>query len=238
MRLAKLSETVSIASIALISLVSVSTSQAATIDTTPGIYGAIGRFGEYEQSGISFGQTFIAPTEDNILNEFTFFYSYSPDSRAVDVVDFRAFVAAFDSTTQTIVGDALFESASQSTTFDPIVEQPFTFSTGGLTLAPGQEYIAFLSPVKDLDGIEGFGFLSYAGEFVAPYEDGGGRAVRSFQDNFSDLIAQPFDNLDEASGDLGFRATFSSKPVPEPTSVLGILALGVCGGVAAFKRKN
>lgn len=229
--------------VALIGLTTANTSQAATfIDTTPGEFTAIGLLGEFSGGVGSFGQTFIAPTTDNILNDFSFFYVDLQDDD-IDIVDFRAFVAAFDSTTNTIIGDILFESASQSTTQNLFFEQPFTFNTGGLALISGQEYVAFLSPVKDLDGVIGFGYLTYADESVAPYEDGGGRAVVSIASTFSTLVTQPFFTTGP-NRDLGFKATFTSQTtpvpesVPEPASILGTLAFAALGGKKLLKRKQ
>lgn len=223
--------------IALVCAATALPAQAFTIDTTPGESGRVTAISENPRGiSLSSGQTFIAPS-DRILDEFSFFLfdSAFPGEGASN---FRAFVAAFDSATNTLASPILFESSPITAQFN--VRQTLTFNTGGLALDRGREYIAFLSPLKDLDGIFSSAELFAASETVASYEDAGGRYVFSQTNTFSDLATRPFLQGSDTQ-DLAFRASFSSAPtnvIPEPATILGTLVFGSLGGTTWLKRRK
>ncbi|PSB03265.1 PEP-CTERM sorting domain-containing protein [Merismopedia glauca] len=224
--------------VALICAATVLPAQAFTIDTRPG-NGLIGAFmGEYDPyRGNTVGQTFIA-TNDNILNEFSFVLGNTGVPGGVDLgnVNFRAFVAAFDNTTNTIAGSILFESETKSTQISDNLEN-FSFEGLSLALTPGQEYVVFLSTLKDLDGIVDIVSVPSASNFTDGYEDGGGRIVQSGATSFSDLLTSPFSTDNAKGGDMVWTASFSSSSaVPEPTTILGTLAFGSLGAGSWLKR--
>ncbi len=206
--------------------------------------GAIGYFGE--GSPLSLGQTFTVPDTNNVLTEFSFFLSDSPSAGSggdSDVVDFRAFVIKWDETNNTPTGSVLFESTPQSTTLQNSLYpmQEFTFNTGGINLASGTKYLAFLSSLKDLDGSKG---LAWVGESpLAPSFDRypGGKAFLTGDRDFDSIIRSSW-SLDNERADLNFKATFISEPhtsVPEPSFMLSTsLALGAFAAKSLRKLKQ
>ena len=167
------------------------------IDTTSSWDGSsyIWAFGEPDTA--TYGQTFTAPETSRPLTEFTF---YLDDYYNPDVIDFAAYVMAWDGTKAT--GPVLYSSAMQSTTgssgFDTL-----TFNTGELILTPGQQYVAFLSASNFFDGVSGTGQMGLISNDVY---DGG---MFVYFGNGSD-----FDSLTTTSwvtgygGDLAFKASF------------------------------
>jgi hypothetical protein len=235
MKLAKLTHIALGGGVALICAANILPAKAITLlDTRPGSDGLFGAgVGENQIGGQTVGQTFIAPT-DNILNNFSF--ELFDDVIDEGKVNFRAFVAAFDSSTNTISGPILFESGSKQVQTNGY--QTFTFGGLNLALNPGQEYIAFVSPLKDLDGLVDSAGVPSAFEFTSPpYQDGGGRLVTSTATNLSNLLTSPFSNGVDGV-DMVWTASFSSSAVPEPATILGTLAFGGLGASSWLKRRQ
>jgi hypothetical protein len=167
------------------------------IDTTSswdGLY-SIAAFGESNTA--TYGQTFTAPETSSPLTEFTFYLDdYNPD-----VIDFAAYVMAWDGTKAT--GPVLYSSAMQSTTgtsgFDTL-----TFNTGELILTPGQQYVAFLSASNFFDGVSGTGQMGYISNDV--YNAG----MFVYLNNGSDFNSLTTTSWDTSwgGGDLAFKASF------------------------------
>jgi hypothetical protein len=194
-----------IASIAFATLGAINTAQAiTTIDTTPGD-SFQGPFGEPQSP--FFGQTITVPENDNVLTDFTFFVEGFNDPGSVDFV---AIVSEWDSANFRPQESILFQSETQSTTKGGGLET-FTFSTGGLTLNPNQQYVLYLKAL--FDGISGRGKLpqSLGNPLV------GGNFVISNDGSYWFLATS-------ASGgvDLAFRTTFSTITVPEPSTIFGL----------------
>ncbi len=211
--------------------------------------GAFGPFGEFGQT--TAGQTFVVPDTDNIFTEFSFAVSDTPPGTfgprwgdEVDVVDFRAFVMEWDDIRNIPIGSILFESETRSTTIQNshIPMEEFIFSTGGINLIAGNKYVAFLSVLKDLDGLIGLGWFGdttiYSdGKFAGPYPDGD--AVYTVIQSFDSLTN--FSWVEDFRRDATFKATFVSQSVasvPEPSSTLSLLALGTLGAASTIKRKQ
>jgi hypothetical protein len=203
------------------------------IDTTPSWNGTdfIQPFGEFNTA--TYGQTFTVGS-DNILNDFTFFLN-DFDGQS-DVVNFAAYVAEWDGSKAT--GPILYESIPQSTTNAPGFEQ-FTFNTGGIGLTSGKQYVAFLSASNFFDGtsdIAGLGAITsqdvYSGGDFVFYNNGS---------DFSLLTQNAWDGgVGNGFGESAFKASFSQKiaSVPEPTTMLGILAFSAFGISSLHKRKQ
>jgi Domain of unknown function (DUF4347)/Bacterial Ig domain/Calx-beta domain/FG-GAP-like repeat len=162
----------------------------------------------------TFGQTFTAPTVDSILTDFTVSID---DTGGPDVIDFAAYIMAWDGTKAT--GPILYQSASQSTTGGTGFET-FRFTTGNLRLQAGQQYVAFISASSFFDGLAGTGTVGsigtddYAGgSFV--FLNNGSTFGQVTTSNWSTLLSAP---------DLAFSATFTSNTAPtltSPTVTLG-----------------
>ncbi|MBW4675069.1 MAG: PEP-CTERM sorting domain-containing protein [Desmonostoc geniculatum HA4340-LM1] len=219
---------------ALIALGVAGTAQAQTvIDTTPSWNGTdfFRPFGE--ENTATYGQTFTVGS-DNVLNDFTFFLN-DFDGQP-DVVDFAAYVAEWDGFKAT--GPILYQSAPQSTTNAPGFEQ-FTFDTGGISLTSGKQYVAFLSASNFFDGTTGLAGLGATG--LQSVYSGGDFVFYNNGSDFSLLTQNTWDDIGSGSyGDSAFKVSFSqaTASVPEPTTMLGILAFGVFGISSFNKRKQ
>lgn len=187
----------------------------------------------------TYGQTFVAPSSDNVLNSFSFFLR---DMGGGPDLEFQGFVAAFDPTVGVtrIVGATLFESAIRA---GPSTTSTFTrydFDVGGLTLTPGSTYVAFMSASGHFGAIPLATSQASWGQIqtnaIDPYAPG----HFVFNNNANDLsLLFTTSWLSFDGGDLAFEMQFTGGPepspgvVPEPSTVvlmgtgMGILLLGV-----------
>ena len=197
------------------------------IDTTTSWRGSsIRPFGE--RNTATYGQTFTVDNDD-ILDSFTFFlndYNYYPDT-----VDFAAYVMEWDGDKAT--GDILYDSGKQSTTRAKGFEK-FTFDTEGIVLEEDRQYVAFLSASNFFDGKRGTSRMPY----VRDVYEGGEFVFSNNGRHFNKLTKRSWHKI--AHIDAAFKASFSSseaaKSVPEPTSMLGLLAVGAFGASSLLKR--
>lgn len=175
------------------------------------------------------GQVFRVPYEATRLDTFTFFLRGDPE--AVDDPTrffFTAHVAAWGGDR---AADPILYSSSLTRTGEPIPYpevETFTFSTGGLNLVAGQQYIAYIR------GSGANGSATFIFPAADTYPDGN-VAITSVGDEF----AREW-NLDYGDLDIAFRATFSpanAAPIPEPTTML-LLGTGLAGIGAALRRKR
>ena len=171
--------------------------------------------------GGDYGQTFTAAS-DPVLDDFTL-YENSFNGQ----VGFTFTVARWDGSSP---GPALFTSAPVES---PAISAPggtdFEFSTDGLVLTPGQQYIGYLNAVSSTNVFAMLGSeLSYQGHLVPPLgtDYGGGEAVT--EESPGVWSADP-------DTDTRFIAHFSPA-VPEPPALalfagpgLGVLALCAYG---------
>ncbi|BAY74849.1 hypothetical protein NIES25_12650 [Nostoc linckia NIES-25] len=220
---------------AIIALGAAGNAQAQTvIDTTPSWNGtdSITPFGEFNTA--TYGQTFTVGS-DNVLNDFTFFLN-DFDGQP-DVVDFAAYVAEWDGFKAT--GPILYQSAPQSTTNAPGFEQ-FTFNTGGISLTSGKQYVAFLSASNFFDGTSGLAGLGAITGSQDVYS-GGDFVFYNNGSDFSLLTQNTWDGgVGNGFGESAFKISLSpaTASVPEPTTMLGILAFGAFGISSLNKRKQ
>lgn len=192
---------------------STSVPEPSSIDTTVGWDGG----GYTFCSGCYYGQILEVPTTENVLDSFTFFLSGSHSS--TPVISYRAHIAPWDGNTFQS-GNALYTSSTRSNEgfrprggADPAnyTEETFTL-TEGLTLIPGEQYVAYLHT-----------------------DPGSGVAVigHNYKDVYPDgytLFGSPPSGWYSAgvTADYAFKASFSApKSVPEPSRIVGIVALGV-----------
>lgn len=93
-----------------------------------------------------YGQTFkLTDRENNKLNNFTF---YLKSTELSSSISFDAYVYKWDSTSQRIVGNALFEQKNLSATTNSLEYTPITISTNNVKLDPNEEYVFFLSSLN------------------------------------------------------------------------------------------
>ncbi len=204
---------------------SVAASAGATvIDTTAAWDGSRGITPFGETNTATYGQTFRVTGPETRLDSWTF---YVNDFLDPGFVDFAFYIMDWDASTTRATGPVLYRSAAVSTTNNHGLDgmEAFVFSTGGLELTSGNDYIAFISATGLFDGNRGTSMVgSLFDESV--YLDGG-----FFWQNNGDA-AGTWDTQRWISspnyGDLAFTATFSSASVPEP-GTLGLLGLIVAG---------
>ena len=193
-------------------------------------------FGQLNPSQASLvGQTFVAPQYTQ-LDRFSFWLS---DSRSFGVTSFNAFVAAYDGATDRIVGPILWRSPARLGTSSQLpVETSFEI-VGGLSVLPGQRYIAFLG-IPSLAGsfVQQFGTAHQSTSLAA-----GGLASRvstAYPGTVDSYAGMRWSA--PANTNFAFHAEFSNAAapvdtVPEPATV-GLLALGlVATGAVARRRK-
>ena len=187
-----------------------------TFTNSPAWNGADYIFPFGEPDVATFGQVFTADASNTLMNGFTFHLR----SESGGSVDFRGFVAAWDGTKLT--NPVLFESNQQSLPANTNVFQSFSFDTAGLPLAPGAQYVAFISASLDFDTVAG---TADAG--ITATQDtypGGKMVIAANGSNFSALSTDPWIELDGM--DLAFSMDFAPEgggAVPESSS-FGLLA--------------
>ncbi|MBW4492144.1 MAG: PEP-CTERM sorting domain-containing protein [Oscillatoria princeps RMCB-10] len=204
------------------------------IDTTPGWNGSSDITSLGEPNTATYGQTFTVGS-DNVLNDFSFWVNDVP-SAGPDSTDFAAYVMEWDSANYRAKGDILYQSGMQSTTGAAGMEK-FVFNTGGTALTSGKQYVAFLSASKFFDGVRGSSDVGWIGKNVY---NGGDFVFSNNGANFSALTSSSWDNWGFQNTDMAFQASFSqaSASVPEPSSMLGLLAFGTLGTGSLLKRKH
>ncbi|MDB6173078.1 MAG: repeat-containing protein [Chthoniobacteraceae bacterium] len=187
------------------------TSQAILIDTQALAHSLISPFGEFGVS--TYGQTVTVPLNETVLESFSFKLD-----RCFNLVTFAAYVAAWDGAKAT--GPILYSSEARQTGSTGHAEE-FKFTTGGLPLAPGSQYVLILSASNFFNGVQDISSL-----VISNFESYPGGNLVSLQ-NGSDFALLTDRRWTVFPYDAGFTADFSSS-VPEPTqSLVGICLLSV-----------
>lgn len=180
----------------------------------------------------SYGQTFTVPINgDSHLDAFSFWMAPSAG------MNFRGYVFAWDAGASRATGSALFTGAITAAPASGQGFQQVTIGTGGLALAGGNLYVAFLST----SGVVGSGSSEW--EFSTGDTYAGGEFV--FTNNNDPASWTQGGWSTDWSGtdrDVRFEMQFSAgqvSAVPEPATVAlsatGLLALG---GIGAFRRRR
>lgn len=210
-------------------------SNAAVIDTASGWDGisSVGAFGE--PNGATFGQTFVAPSTDSVLDSVTLYLDdfLDPNMGRPDYVKFAFYVMQWDSINSMASGAVLYQSGMYTTTNNGGAGgfEGFTFNTGGLSLSPGSEYVFFLNASDFFDG-------SWDGALMGITTDeylGGSFALLNNGSDF-DLVTTDAWTIWQDT-DLAFTATFSAPsatPIPGAVWLLGTGLLGLVG----IRRKS
>lgn len=91
----------------------------------------------------TYGQTITAASGQSTLNGFTFQLAQQSGTAP----QYQAFVYQWDAATQRIVGNALYTSAivTAPTTASATTYAPVSFTTGGIRLGSGTQYVIFLT---------------------------------------------------------------------------------------------
>jgi hypothetical protein len=213
--------------------------RASFIDTTStwNFSSGVGPFGESTSSAKhaapTYGQTFTVGPVDNNLNNFSFWVN---DSKMHGPVTLDAYVMQWDGTKA--VGPVLWQSSPTTTTNNKGKGgmEKLTFNTGGLTLTPGKEYVAFISTSAFFDGGTHTARVGFTYKNTYPH----GEFV--YINNGSDLSKLTTTSWHTAhhGHDLAFRANFSGPlktPAP-PGLLLGVIGSGSLLGYAWRGRRK
>ena len=188
------------------------------IDTTPQWDGqqSISPFGHPDTA--TYGQVITAPTDDTVLDSFTFMMDLP------STVTFRGEVYAWDGEKAT--GPSLYESAPRTTSGSGFEE--VTFDTGGVELVAGQQYILFATISKDYEVSKDTGLWGVVSDDT--YLPGTFVFMNSgpnFDLLFEDAWYQNF------GLDLAFKAVFVSlTPAPPECTIKGTRGDDVLIGTA------
>lgn len=193
-----------------VAVVSLSLASNAMATTTIGTIGAWDGNTEFVGFGYSTtgsgpsstnGQTIAAPSGDTSLQSFSF------KMKVPTRYAFRGEVYAWDAVNGQPTGPQLWESAPTSTTDDSVF-QTITFSTGGLQLTAGQQYVLFVTLLRDANTAGSNGSFGYLAS--DSYADG--MLVYSHAYPFSSLLSSTWDGL-RPEYDFAFSATFVSYSI-------------------------
>jgi uncharacterized protein (TIGR03382 family) len=213
-----------------------------------------GYFGQAtDDNAPTFGETFVAPALDTVLNDFTF-YVGSTDG-ATDQTDNRNFLPDATTDSYTVqgevfawTGDLIAGDPTQGTTGAALFTSPtFTITPngafeevtvsiplGGLTLTAGDDYVIDLTDITASNpsdwGI--FGVIPFS---RAPNDGGGGF-------NFANVVGQDgtWDDFQD-NGDLAFQADFTapvSSSVPDAANTAIVFGLGLAGLAVLSRRRQ
>lgn len=190
--------------------------------------GAIGPFGRPDTT--TYGETFLAPNTDTILNNFSLFLNGGTTGQV------QGYIASW---TGANAGNLLYSSSLETVTG---AAQEFDFDTGALDLVAGDSYVAFLS----IDGSE---YYSYSGNTTMPgvwgndTVPGGSFVYLNNSTSPSQFTTFPW-NSAGGSFTAEFTANFDagsnadpSTATPEPSSLI-LFGTGLAGFVSALRRKR
>lgn len=162
-----------------------------------------------------YGQTFIAPSTDTYLNNFSLYLSsrYSGSG----ALDLKGYIADFDSTKNSPI---LYTSSIQTMNAAGTLQE-FFFDTGSLSLIGGHAYIAYLS----VEGLTNPANSNFSMPGVDDRIEGGPYFLPAGSTYWVGI----------GGFDIWFKANFSAS-VPEPSTML-LLGSGLLGLVGYSRRR-
>lgn len=151
------------------------------------------------------------------------------------LLNFQAYIFAWDQATLRATGSAIFTSAIMAAPGGAGFQQVL-LNTGGVAVTTGNMYVAFLST----SGLAGSGGIAWESTGSDGYAGGAFVFLNNGEDTAKWTTEQWSTNWQGAGSDLRFEATFSDgvSVVPEPGSML-LLATGLVGlGAAGLRRRR
>lgn len=221
---------------AVIYLSALNVSATTVIDTTSSWDGVMNTSSFGEGSTVTYGQTFVVTSTDNVLDSFSFWID---DSLNPDFIHFSAYVMEWEDgislSPSHAVGSILYQSDEQVTTNNGSINgmEMFTFDTGGLQLETGVKYVAILSSVEYLDGVHGSGSVGSVGIGGGDVY-GAGDFVSQNSADTSQFTSGGWNVASASTVDLAFRATFSPVPIPP---AIWLFTSGLIGLIGLARRQ-
>ncbi len=209
-----------------------------TYDTTGSWNGSsfISPFGQPNTA--TYGQTFVAPSVDNVLQSFTFYLEGNPGT----TLQLQAQVYAWSGSltggnpTQGAIGPALYTSAP-ITVNGTGAYVPVTATTGGVALTSGDHYVALFTisgpNASDYGNSNGTVFWGDITTHVAN-DGGGGFNFDNNGSNYSSINNGAWDDFADF-GDSAWKADFSAA-TPEPGAWILFGTLVICPLIALRRR--
>lgn len=198
-------------------LVSILPARAIVTDTASYWDGSSYAFSFGEPNTSVYGQTFITPSNDYILDSVTV---YINDFLNPDYIDFGFYVMEWENTAPWATGSILYQDGKYTTTNNGGADgfEKFTFNTGGLKLNPSSEYVFFLCTSNYFNGSTGTSSMGLVGDVYS-----GGAFVFHNTNSHFELVTTTNWGI-WPNKDLAFTAEFSapaSTPIPGAAWLFG-----------------
>ncbi len=191
-----------------------------TLSTWDNIY-YVNAFGE--GSTPTYGQTITVPS-DNILESFTFKLLQGGGNPST----IRFLVQAWDGSK--VTGPVLLQTGPV-TLLNTGFYEDYTVTTGGLPLVSGSKYALYFTSFLDNDGQPDASAAAAHSYTTDPYL-GGQFIDNNDAQSLAGLATGGWFDGFLGTGDLAFRAEFSSTPEPTSIVVFSLIAVSAAGPVA------